>query len=102
MYAGQIVESSELEPVFRRPYHPYTEALLKSNPNGAPVGEPLPTIAGTVPPPQLWPRSCHFAPRCRYATPECERSPIELLAFDDDRKSRCVHVAELVGTEAVR
>lgn len=102
MYAGQIVESSDLEPVFRRPYHPYTEALLASNPHGAPVGEPLPTIVGTVPPPQLWPQSCHFAPRCRYADCECTQGPVQLRLVEDDRQSRCVHVAELVQAGATR
>ena len=71
MYAGQAVEQAAAEVVFDRPRHPYTEALLGSDPHGATPGMPLPAIAGTVPAPGRWPSGCRFADRCRYVTPEC-------------------------------
>ena len=52
--------------------HPYTAALLESNPHHAIGKERLPTIPGTVPQPGAWPTGCHFSPRCRYATAECK------------------------------
>src|SRR2546425_2614196 len=63
MYAGQAVEQAALEPLFRQPLHPYTEALLFSNPHHAPDAEVLPAIPGSVPKPGTWPRGCHFNPR---------------------------------------
>ena len=72
MYAGQVVEQARTS---RRssdePLHPYTQALLASNPHHAVDGEPLPTIPGTVPAPGDWPAGCHFHPRCGYATDAC-------------------------------
>ena len=67
MYAGQIVERSDVQSIFDTPLHPYTEALLASNPHLAPEAATLPTIPGTVPPPGSWPAGCRFSARCRYA-----------------------------------
>ena len=50
MYAGQIVERAELSTNIRSPWHPYTEALLASNPYASDGGL-LPTIPGAVPKP---------------------------------------------------
>jgi len=44
MYAGEIVEHAGLTELFREPRHPYTEALLGSNPHHAPESERLPSI----------------------------------------------------------
>ena len=71
MYAGQVVERAKISPIFRSPLHPYTQALLSSNPHHAPGTEMLPTIPGSVPRPGAWPAGCHFHPRCAYATAEC-------------------------------
>ncbi len=54
-------------PIFDAPLHPYTEALLASNPHNAAEAEQLPTIPGSVPKPGAWPAGCHFHPRCGYA-----------------------------------
>ena len=55
MYAGQAVERSAAPDVFGAPRHPYTEALLRSDPHAATPGRALPVIAGTVPSPGQWP-----------------------------------------------
>jgi peptide/nickel transport system permease protein len=91
MYAGQIVERGPLEPIFEDPLHPYTEALLDSNPHNAPEAELLPTIPGSVPRPGAWPVGCHFNPRCRYATDACREGPIALEAAGVGRQARCIH-----------
>lgn len=46
MYKGQIVEQNTAENIYRRPQHPYTRALLRSNPHGANAGEDLPVLTG--------------------------------------------------------
>jgi peptide/nickel transport system permease protein len=91
MYAGEIVERAELGPMFAEPLHPYTEALLASNPHNAAEAEMLPTIPGTVPAPGEWPEGCHFHPRCAYATAACQAQAIPLEHPADDRETRCIH-----------
>src|SRR6516165_8006922 len=50
MYAGEIVELAGVAAVFRRPLHPYTQALLSAVPRlDGDRGARLATIEGTVP-----------------------------------------------------
>lgn len=72
MYAGYVVEVAEVNDLFDHPSHPYTQGLLKCIPSIDEDREVLDTIVGTVPPPYAMPKGCRFAPRCPYATPECE------------------------------
>jgi peptide/nickel transport system permease protein len=48
LYRGDLLECADVVDLFNRPQHPYTQALLKSNPHSATVGEPLPTIQDTM------------------------------------------------------
>jgi len=89
MYAGEIVEQSEVHRLFDQPAHPYTKALMACRPEMARKGEPLPMIGGQVPSPGSWPTGCHFAARCSYATDECRAQPIVLS--DGDHRVRCIH-----------
>jgi peptide/nickel transport system permease protein len=90
MYAGQVVERSELVQMFRSPAHPYTAALLASNPHNADAAENLPTIPGSVPALDSWPAGCRFQPRCSYATAACGQ-PIPITRLPTQRETRCVH-----------
>jgi peptide/nickel transport system permease protein len=96
MYAGQVVERGRLTTLFRKPQHPYSQALLESNPHHVSDSE-LPTIPGSVPQPGAWPQGCRFSPRCRYTTAECTQGPIPLEVTsqrqppDDQHQTRCIH-----------
>ncbi len=49
IYAGRVVETAETTALFAHPTHPYTRGLLASVPRiDAGLGEPLPTIPGSV------------------------------------------------------
>jgi peptide/nickel transport system ATP-binding protein len=63
MYAGRIVESSPVKPLFSDPRHPYTRALLDSLPGGPP-GTRLRAIPGAVPALGAAPAGCSFSSRC--------------------------------------
>ena len=97
MYAGEVIERAPLSEIFARPLHPYTEALLASNPNHALEAERLPTIPGSVPKPGTWPEGCHFHPRCNRATVACRERPIPLEHPVTDRETRCIHSDELLA-----
>ncbi|MBX4896291.1 ABC transporter ATP-binding protein [Rhizobium bangladeshense] len=75
-YAGQKVEEQPVKALFRDPHHPYTAALLAALPERAEVGQRLPSIAGVVPGQHGRPTGCLFAPRCGYATIECDRGVV--------------------------
>ena len=95
MYAGEIVEQAALEPLFDKPLHPYTRALLAADPHHAPDGTLLPTIPGTVAKPGAWPTGCHFHPRCAYATDACRTTDIPLARPEPGRTTRCIHYESL-------
>ena len=89
MYAGSIVECGSLEEVFNHTKHPYTEGLFNSLPNINEDVEELESIPGLMPDPTDLPVGCAFAPRCKYATPECIQTPQMLAHFGGMHYAAC-------------
>ena len=92
MYMGNIVESGDARAVLTTPSHPYTKALLDSIPVlGRGKKQKLMPIKGSTPDPYDRPKGCQFAPRCPYASEECEaRMPGETL-IEEGHMCRCFH-----------
>jgi oligopeptide/dipeptide ABC transporter ATP-binding protein len=65
MYAGEIVEQTDVVSLFREPKHPYTRGLIGSIPVVGSVQEDLAVIPGNVPNLIDLPKGCRFAPRCQ-------------------------------------
>ena len=65
MYAGEIVEETDVKTLFADPKHPYTQGLIGSIPVLGRVTDELATIQGTVPSLVNLPTGCRFAPRCQ-------------------------------------
>jgi len=97
MYAGQVVERASLSAMLREPRHPYTAALLASDPHKASTGSRLPALAGSVPSIGQWPRGCHLAPRCPLATDQCRNESIDEVEVGEDHLTRCIHHDQLHG-----
>jgi peptide/nickel transport system ATP-binding protein len=96
MYVGRIVEVAGTEALFRRPRHPYTEALLSA------VPEPDPrrrvrriVLEGEVADPANVPPGCAFHPRCRYAVPRCREETPALEAVAPAHVVSCHRAREL-------
>jgi oligopeptide/dipeptide ABC transporter ATP-binding protein len=72
MYAGKLVEIAGVRDLFfNEPWHPYTEALLRSVPRlDQDIGR-LFAIEGQPPTLHDLPPGCSFAPRCAYARERC-------------------------------
>ena len=89
MDAGEIVEKAKTRELFDDPKHPYTVGLMDSIPDINQEVERLTTLEGLVPSLYDMPKGCHFAPRCKYACPECEEKHVELTDLEGGRQVRC-------------
>lgn len=95
MYAGKVVEEGATAAVLRGPRHPYTRGLITSLPAVARPGEELLQIPGTTPSFLSLPPGCPFAPRCGFASSNCEKMPE--VSHDEERMWRCHHPLALKG-----
>ncbi|QII07332.1 ABC transporter ATP-binding protein [Rhodococcoides fascians A25f] len=96
MYAGQVVESTDIDGLFDEPRHPYTEGLLAAIPNARSQRTRLSAIPGAVPAPWDWPTSCRFDSRCAYAEPgRCDEHSVPLQHLSGGTAVRCLRHEEL-------
>jgi len=65
MYAGELVEQTDVNSLFDEPMHPYTQGLIGSIPVLGEIKEKLDVIPGSVPNLINLPPGCRFAPRCQ-------------------------------------
>ncbi len=93
MYAGRIVEQTDVITLFERPKHPYTLGLIGSIPVLGRIKDRLDVIPGSVPNLISLPPGCRFAPRCRLRLQHkltiCKEVEPELLPVAVDHKVRC-------------
>ena len=89
LYAGRIVEESDVQTLFINPLHPYTTGLLKSIPRIEDSEGRLSTIQGAVPHSVHLPPGCAFHPRCPEVMPICRNRKPELREYKRGHKVRC-------------
>ena len=93
MYAGMVVEEATVEELFANPRHPYTQGLIRSIPRidtAALHKVRLEQIPGTVPKLVEPAAGCRFAPRCKFAAPECTTATPALREPVPGHKVRCI------------
>ncbi|MEU0477934.1 ABC transporter ATP-binding protein [Streptosporangium sp. NPDC006013] len=95
MYAGSVVEVARSDELDREPLHPYSSALLLSEPPLDQRLRELVAIPGSVPAPDDVAGGCVFAPRCDWAREECTAGTPALREIEPGRWSACVRVAEV-------
>ncbi|MGQ7846394.1 ABC transporter ATP-binding protein [Granulosicoccus sp. 3-233] len=76
MYAGKLVETAGVLPLFRTPMHPYTRALMDCLPDPESDEPLLATISGSAPRPHAIPPGCPFSPRCERAADTCRSGTV--------------------------
>ena len=97
MYVGKLVEYGPADSLYRRPRHPYTEALLAAIPRYRPAAaaQERVLLEGDVPSPANPAPGCRFHPRCRYAESICRQQVPPLVPTDGDgRHHVACHFAE--------
>ena len=97
MYAGLIVEYTDIHTIFEQPLHPYTIGLKKSIPSLDVEVERLDTIKGLVPSLIDIPPGCPFHPRCTHTMPVCRKEMPELTKVDKGHRVKC-HLFEPEGS----
>jgi len=102
MYLGKLVELSPAEELYRRPIHPYTEALLAA----IPVPDPRlnrarkRTVLGGEPPSPIDPPpACRFHPRCPRATEVCRTHEPPLTEYPGGHLAACHHPLGVTATD---
>ena len=93
MYLGQMVEKAPADKLFKKPMHPYTQALLSA----IPIPDPdLPmqriTMKGELTSPVNPEKGCRFAKRCPYATEACMGTAMVLTEEEPDHFVTCRRV----------
>jgi oligopeptide/dipeptide ABC transporter ATP-binding protein len=93
MYAGEIVEQTDVRTLFSDPKHPYTQGLIGAVPVPGEIRDELATIPGSVPNLIELPDGCRFAPRClareEHGNVLAQRLHPELRDTDGEHLVRC-------------
>lgn len=90
MYAGKVVEYTDVHSIFKNPQHPYTIGLLNSIPKLEDEKERLEPIDGQPPNLVNLPKGCSFAPRCKEAQSICTSKEPELYTLKAEHQVRCL------------
>ncbi|MGI9641362.1 MAG: ABC transporter ATP-binding protein [Acidimicrobiia bacterium] len=98
MYAGEIVEETDVRTIFKEPKHPYTKGLIASIPVLGHLTDELETIPGVVPNLIDLPPGCRFAARCTARVENnleiCQQQEPDLMQVAPGHQVRCWLYAE--------
>ncbi len=89
MYAGNIIEYTDVTTLFSNPKHPYTLGLLKSLPRTDKEVKRLQTIPGNVPSSYNFPKGCKFHNRCPLRDERCLKEEPVIKEIEKNHKVRC-------------
>lgn len=95
MYLGQVVEKSPSKELFKKPLHPYTQALLDAIPSPDVHNvRKREILHGELLSPINPEPGCRFAARCKYATDDCRQSQ-KLVEMFPNHFVACCRASEI-------
>jgi peptide/nickel transport system ATP-binding protein len=98
LYRGRVAESGAVEPVIKRPHHPYTRLLVGSIPLPDPKrrwGEDV--VAATADETVGSRAGCTFAARCPHVMDVCRTTVPPLYRLEQRRASACFLAPQAMG-----
>ncbi len=102
MYLGKVMEISPSEALYRKPIHPYTQALLSA----IPIPDPRENrarhravVGGEPPNPIDPPSGCVFHTRCPLATDVCRAVIPPLTEYAGGHQAACHHPLSVTARE---
>lgn len=99
MYAGSVVEHTNVRDLFKNPRMPYTMGLLNSVPR--PGSGRLQSIEGQPPSLINLPNACRFAPRCHLREPKCLNGVPPLEEKRENHWARCVVIPSELASPSI-
>jgi len=95
MYAGKVMEYTDVKTIFANPKNPYTVGLLQSIPvlGRETQDRQLQTIAGVVPSLLNLPPGCLFSDRCQDVFDDCRRVEPDMYQVANNHFVRCLKYA---------
>ena len=91
MYLGKVMEISDAEMLYKKPVHPYTQALLSAIPVAdIDYQKERILLEGDVPSPINIPSGCRFHTRCQHCQQICKEKEPELKTYIEDGKEHMV------------
>ena len=95
MYAGKMMEYTDVKTLYNSPRHPYTVALMQSIPvlGRKTADGKLQAIAGIVPSLFRLPAGCLFSDRCPDVFADCQRTEPDMYTVGDNHLARCLKYA---------
>jgi oligopeptide transport system ATP-binding protein len=90
MYGGWLMETAEIQIIFKNPIHPYTQALLATIPSLDHDVDKLKTIPGEPPNLLQLPTGCPFQERCSQVSAACTEN-IPLRRVENRHVVKCAN-----------
>ena len=99
MYLGKIVELANRRTLWRKPLHPYTQALMAAIPEPTAGGKrkALPMRNVDPPSPVAPPSACRFHTRCLHAQEICRVAEPALKPIEDSTRFVACHLVDSQG-----
>lgn len=97
MYLGRLVEIASSRELFRRPRHPYSQALLAASPKPHPkYRDDLRILEGEVTHPPVGVTGCLFRDRCQFCCDSCtdDYPPLRDVGVEGEQHLVACHLAD--------